>query len=305
MNERVILPEEETRRMLGRFSACSVDFDAISRKYLDVPYGPGKRRKIDIYLPDEGEGPFPAILFLHGGGWEFGRKSDPQILPFLPGLKRGYAVVAVGYRLMPEVRYPENLYDVKAALRLIAEKGAEYHLDPGRVILAGASAGAHLAMAAAFTQGQPAFEGAPVTKTSRVVAVVEQYGPSDFLRIHEQFDASGYPRSYDPEAVSSVDRLLGVRARDIPNLMRFVSPIHLVHPDIPPVLIQHGRYDPIFPYQQAAELFEKILAVCGPGRAELDLSETYTHADPGYADPESVEKILAFLDRVVPGMGKR
>jgi len=299
MPEIKILPASETQKMLGRFSALSIGADKIARKYLDIPYGPSKRQKIDIYLPDEGDGPFPAIVFLHGGGWEFGRKSDAQILPFMPGLGRGYAVVAAGYRLMPEIRYPENLFDVKAVLRWIAENGAAHHLDAARVVLAGASAGAHLAMVAAFTHGQPAFEGAPLIKTSRIAAVVEQYGPTDFLRQHAQYDESGYPRSYAPDEESAVDRLLGVRAQDVPNLMHFVSPIHLVHPGIPPILIQHGRYDPVIPYQQATELYEKICAVCGPGRAELDISETLTHADPGYAEKESVETIFGFLDRAV------
>jgi acetyl esterase/lipase len=301
MSDIKILPAAETQKMLGRFSTYSIEAENITRKYLDVPYGPADRQKVDIYLPDEGDGPFPAVLFLHGGGWEFGRKSDGQILPFMPGLGRGYAVVAVGYRLMPEIKYPENVFDVKALLRWIAEHGAAYHLDSSRVILTGASAGAHLAMVAAFTHGQPAFEGASVSKTSRVVAVVEQYGPTDFLRQHAQYDESGYPRSYTPGDVSSIDRLLGVRAEDVPNLMHFVSPIHLVHRDIPPILIQHGRHDPVIPYQQATELYEKICALCGPDRSVLDISETLTHADPGYADDESVATIFGFLDRVVPG----
>ncbi len=100
----------------------------------------------------------------------------------------------------------------------------------------------------------------------------------------------------DSEQMDSVDHMLGVHSSRIPNLMCFVNPIDNVHKGIPPVLIQHGRYDPCIPYQQAVELYQKITDIAGEGRAVLDISEVYTHADPGYADIESVERIFTFLD---------
>jgi acetyl esterase/lipase len=153
-------------------------------------------------------------------------------------------------------------------------------------------------MMAAFTQGQAVFEGAPLSATCRIRAVVEQYGPTDFLKQHAQFDESGYPRMKlpDSEQMDSIDHMLGILSSRIPNLMRFVNPIDNVHKDIPPVLIQHGRYDPCIPYQQAVELHQKITETAGEDRAVLDISDVYTHADPGYADNESVERIFTFLD---------
>jgi acetyl esterase/lipase len=132
MPEMKIFPASETQKMLGRFAAYSIEAEKIPRKFLDVPYGPSKRQKIDIYLPDEGDGPFPAIVFFHGGGWEFGRKSDAQLLPFMPGLGRGYAVVAAGYRLLPEIKYPENVFDVKAILDCRKRRGAPPRRGPRR-----------------------------------------------------------------------------------------------------------------------------------------------------------------------------
>jgi len=299
MSNVKLLSPEEIEKMFGRFAALTLDTSSIRRKFLNCPYGDDRKQAMDIYLPDEGDGPFPAIFFMHGGGWSVGNKKDAQILPFIGGVRRGYAVIAVGYRLVPHIKYPENLFDVKAALRWVAENAETYLLDPERVALTGASAGAHLAMMAAFTQGQAVFEGAPLSKTCAVRAVVEQYGPTDFLRQTAHFDASGYPRmrAPDDDTPDSVDNLLGVPLKTIPNLARFINPLDNVHPGIPPVLIQHGRYDPCIPYQQATELYEKILQVAGEGAAELDLSDTYTHADPGYAEPASVERIFAFLDK--------
>jgi acetyl esterase/lipase len=297
MADMKLLSPEETEKMFGRFAALKLDTAHIRRKYMDCAYGEHRRQAVDIYLPDEGDGPFPAVCFLHGGGWAVGNKRDAQILPFMSGVARGFAVIAVGYRLMPDVRYPDNLYDVKAMLRWLYQNAAEYRIDPDRVALCGASAGAHLAMMAAFTAGQAAFEGAPLSRTCRIRAVVNQYGPTDFLTQHAQYDESGYPRCDAPGQPRAVDRLLGVRLEDVPNLAPFINPIDNVHPGIPPVLIQHGRYDPCIPYQQATTLFDKITAQCGEGRAELYLSPRYTHADPGFAESDSVETIFAFLSK--------
>jgi acetyl esterase/lipase len=298
MSEVKLLSQQEIEKMFGRFSALTLDVSAIKRKFLNCPYGEDHKQALDIYLPNEGYGPFPVICFLHGGGWSSGNKKDAQILPFMDGVNRKYAVISIGYRLVPSIRYPDNLFDVKAALRWIAANADTYLLDPERVALTGASAGAHLAMMTAFTQGQSVFEGAPLAKTCTIRAVVEQYGPTSFLDQDAQFDASGYPRINrpDPEAMNFVDHMLGIQASHIPNLMRFLNPLDNVHSQIPPVLIQHGRYDPAVPYQQATELYRTIVEIAGNDKAELDISEVYTHADPGYAEPESVERIFKFLN---------
>lgn len=295
-----IFPPEKASAMFARLGELSYDLDSVRRKFPDCPYGEDARQKLDIFLPNEGEGPFPIIFFLHGGGWAGGRKDDTQRVPFLYGLERGYAVVSIGYRLVPKIRYPENLFDVKAALRWVAENGENYLLDSDRAALTGQSAGAHLAMLAAFTHGQAGFEGAPLGKTCTIRGVINQYGPTDFLRSHAQYDESGYPRATPPDdpGPSGFDHMLGARAAEIPGLLHFCTPMALIHRDVPPLLAQHGRPDPIVPYQQSTKLVEAINALA-PGRAELDLYDDYLHADPGFASPESLGRIFAFLDKHV------
>lgn len=297
MADMKLLTQLEIDKMFGRFAALTLDTSGIHRKFLNCPYGSDHKQTLDIYLPNTGDGPFPAVLFMHGGGWSGGNKKDAQILPFISGVERGFAVIGVGYRLIPNIRYPENLFDIKAALRWLCDNAETYLIDSERVALAGASAGAHLAMMAAFTAGQPVFEGAPLTQTCQIRAVINQYGPTDFLTPHAQYDASGYPRlsAPDPESLGAVDALVGTQMANIPNMMRFLNPLDNVHAAIPPVLIQHGRYDPVIPYQQGTELYNKIVNICGEDRAQLDISEVYTHADPGYADKQSVENIFSFL----------
>ena len=301
MDNIKLMPPEEVVKMFARLGELKLDVSKIRRKFLDCPYGEEPRQSMDIYLPNEGDGPFPVLFFAHGGGWSGGAKSDNQLVPFIEGVYRGYAVVGLGYRLIPAIRYPENLFDIKSALLWASQNAQTYLLDTDRFALAGSSAGAHLVMMAAFTQGQPAFDCRPGAAAYRIRAVVEQFGPTDFSKFHSHYDESGYPRAQSPSAGSALDTLLGVKAELIPNLIRFINPIDSVRPGIPPVLIQHGRYDPIIAYQQGVELYEKINAVAGDGMAELDLSDEFLHADPGYAGADSVNRIFNFLDRRVKG----
>ncbi|MDR0839016.1 MAG: alpha/beta hydrolase [Oscillospiraceae bacterium] len=294
-----LMPKEDVIRMFSRVDEAMPDTSVIRRKFLNCPYGEDPRQILDIYLPNEGAGPFPVVFFLHGGAWMSGAPGDAQMAPFIKGTERGYAFVSVGYRLVPHVRYPDNLFDVRCALRWVADNADTYLLDTSRTALAGASAGAQLALMAAFTAGVPAFDDAPGARTCEIRAVVDQFGPSEFLRKHAQFDESGYPRADDPESEekSAVDIMLGARLEAVPNLARFISPLDNVHPGVPPTFIMHGRYDPVVPYQQSVELFEKINAVAGPGRSELWISEEFLHADPGFAGEEGVERIFTFLDK--------
>jgi len=297
MSDIKIMPPEDVDRMFARLGELTLDVSGIHRKFIDCYYGPDSKQALDIYLPNDGDGPFPVVFYAHGGGFARGDKSDVQVVPFIDGVNRGYAIVNLNYRLIPHIRYPENVIDIKAAMRWVARNASTYMLNPDRTALCGASAGAYLAMMAAFTQGQAAFDDAPFEPTCRVLAVVEQFGPVDFLKIHAHYDESGYPRAQAPGAESAMDVMLGVKAELIPNLARYYNPIDNVHPGIPPVLIQHGRHDPIIPYQQAVELHWKICRIAGDGKAELDISEDFLHADPGYAGAESVERIFSFLDK--------
>ena len=128
-----------------------VDVSGVTRKWLDVPYAPDSPSQVlDIYLPEEGEGPFPTYIFLHGGAFIVGDKRDVQFLLAAEGVNRGYAVVSVEYRRALESKAPNALYDVKSAVRFLRAHAAEYRLDPDRAALMGYSAGGHIAAGAAI-----------------------------------------------------------------------------------------------------------------------------------------------------------
>jgi len=295
------LTEQEREHLLSMLMAGKLDHSSIERKFINVAYGEAKNQKMNIYLPSEGVGPFPVIFFIHGGGWQSGSRHDTQVNPFLHGINRGYAVISCGYRLMPEVNYPENLFDIKSALRYIHANSNELLLDTNRLVIAGASAGAHLAMMTAFTQGMPAFENSSDGDYPVIRAVIDQFGPTDFANENVQFEESGFARMYPPAPAGkgTADRLLNADTASNPYLLNFVSPILNVHKNIPPILILHGKYDPMVPYQQSITLYDKICKICGDERAKLIISDECTHADTQYESEPYTTEIFSFIEKYI------
>lgn len=298
MKEFNCISDEQRKHLLSMLLAGKLDLDNIPRHYIGVPYGDDPKQKMNIYLPENGDCLFPVIFFIHGGGWQSGSKNDTQVRPFLHGINRGYAVISCGYRLLPDTCYPGNLFDIKAALRFISQHGEKYNLDSTRIAISGASAGAHLALMAAFTQGQPAFEGGDTRLAPKLLAVVDQFGPTDFLNENVHFEESGYPRMNPPSAPGKGTAAMLLRADSSknPELCSFLSPINNIHSNIPPTLILHGKYDPMVPYKQSVTLFDKINAVCGAGRAKIIISDDCTHADTKYENEPYTTEIFTFLD---------
>jgi len=112
--------------------------------YRDLAYVPGghERQKLDLYVPAAGEGPFPLIVWIHGGSWTYGSKEDCVPVPWA---LKGYAVASVNYRLSQDAAFPAQIEDCKAAIRWLRAHAREYRLDRDRLIAWGDSAGGHLA----------------------------------------------------------------------------------------------------------------------------------------------------------------
>lgn len=129
--------------------------DHITRQYRDIPYGEFELQKLDIYLPEQGDGPFPIIINVHGGGFATCDKHDFHLYPTLFALQQGFAVVAVNYRLSPAVRYPEHYFDLKRAILWVAQNGSQKNLDVNNIFLWGTSAGGNLVLQAGCKSGIP------------------------------------------------------------------------------------------------------------------------------------------------------
>lgn len=219
----------------------------------DLPYvadgDPAQR--LDICVP-EGEGPYPVVILVHGGGWGSGDKSGAErpnsgadITPwFQPLTDAGIAWVSINYRLAPAHRWPAQLEDTRAAVAWVRAHIAEHGGDPARLALMGHSAGGHLALMAAMPETG---ERAPVDAVVGCAAVSDLV--SDSKRRGEISKALQNLFGFAPElAPASLEALAAA------------SPLGRVGPGCPPVLFLHGDADKTVPLEQSRSFQEKALA---------------------------------------------
>ncbi|MBN1372634.1 MAG: alpha/beta hydrolase [Anaerolineaceae bacterium] len=282
------------------------DTSAYRHKHLDVSYAEiSPAQKLDIYVPESGDAPFPVILAVHGGAFMMGDKGDVQVLPMLAGLKRGYAVVSINYRMSGEALFPALVHDIKAAVRWVRGKAARYGFDGGRIAAWGGSAGGYLSAMVGVTEGVAELEDLSLghaEQSSRVQAVVDWFGPTDFLKMDEQVavvtrgDSGPFPHN---AADSPESLLLGAQITNIPEKVRAANPEMYVRADVPPFFIQHGTQDTTVPPLQSVNFAAKLAQVAGPERVRLELLEGAGHADAAFNKRENVKKVLDFLDEVM------
>ncbi len=225
----------------------------------NVPYGhaSGHDLLLDLYLPaTDGPGgsarPRPVIVFLHGGGWRVGDKSEAAgKVAALVG-ETGYALASVDYRLSNEGRFPTQIIDCKTAVRWVRANAPRFGLDPKRVGVMGFSAGGHLAALLGTTAGVAALEdpgmGNP-KESGRVQAVCDVSGPVDL----------NIPTT-SLIGKLSVFGLLGGSARSKPDLTREADPSLYVKAGDPPFLIIQGDQDTLVLPAHAQKLYAALKA---------------------------------------------
>jgi acetyl esterase/lipase len=241
--------------------------------------------KLDIARPAEGDGPFPAVLVIHGGAWRQGNKAD--VRPILPQfVEHGYVAVSPEYRFCPQDAFPAQVHDVKAAVRWLKVNAKKYRIDPDRIGAMGFSAGGHLSLMLGLTSPNDGLEGdvSAGAPDSRVKAVVNYFGPTDLA-------AKDIPDICKPW----VKDFLGGSPQDRPDAAAKASPLTFVSKDDAPVLTFQGTKDSLVPYTQAIKLAEAMNSAGVPGRVELILG-----ADHGWGGAEmarTVNETFGFLDR--------
>src|SRR5262245_18845425 len=182
--------------------------------HADLEYVPGghERQRLDLYLPAKADAPAPVIVWVHGGAWMAGGKDGG--VPALPFLDKGYAVASVNYRLSQHAVFPAQIEDCKAAVRWLRANAKAYNLDPRRIGVWGASAGGHLVALLGTSGGVRDLEGqgGNADQSSRVQAVVDFFGPTDFLQM-DAHAVAGARLKHDP-AESPESRLIGGPVRE-------------------------------------------------------------------------------------------
>lgn len=264
------------------------------RSFYDLAYvaDGGARQKLDLFVPETGEGPWPVIVWVHGGAWLAGSKAD--CLALRQGLtQRGYAVASIGYRLSSDALFPAQIQDCKAAIRWLRAHAKAYHLDPARFGAWGSSAGGHLVALLGTSGSVKAFDvGENLAESSRVQAVCDYYGPTDLLRMDAHSHATAR-FSHDAEN-SPESRLIGGAIQKNQEKAVAANPITYVTVDVPPFLIVHGDADPVVPYGQSELLFAALKNV--GAAVQLHTIQGAGHGQ-GFGGTNIDQMVVGFFDR--------
>jgi len=253
----------------------------------DVVYGTaqGTPLLLDLAMPKTGNGPFPVVVFLHGGGWSEGNRQEMN--HFIEGVAGlGYVGVTVAYRLVPAARFPAQLEDCKAAVRWLRANAAKYRINPKRIGVVGFSAGGHLASMLGVTGKNDGLEGAGGNpdQSSRVQAVVSFFGLTDF-------STRDWPRDLENGVI---EPFLGGSFANHADEYRRASPITYVTSDAPPFLFFHGSEDKLVPVDQSKRLGEKLRNA--GVFAEVNVLEGEGHGFTDAANQKAMRRMLDFLD---------
>lgn len=273
----------------------------IKQQWHDIAYMDGERHTLDVYLPNEGQGPFPVIVDIYGGGLIFGDKSSHKLEPALRLLDKGYAVVSVDYSLIHQKDFPFQIYEIKAALRFLRAHADEYQLDMNRVALMGESSGAHLAVMTGVTASVDALQNPFMGDNNQpetVNAIIAMYGPYEFDQFVDQFNESGVTPKYAETgtAESFEGQMFNQQApKDVPQRVKMYSPKMYFNAEMPPILAFAGTADAVVPYQQTVNMINGAREFVSEDKAVLHLVEGTGHGPADYMSPEFTDEKAAFL----------
>jgi len=271
--------------------------DHITRQYRDLPYGASQLQQLDIYLPEQGAGPFPVIVNVHGGGFSVCDKHDFHLYPTLFALEQGFAVAAVNYRLSPAVQYPEHYFDLKRALLWLHENGADKNLDTDNLFLWGTSAGGNLVLQAGCKNGIPL---PPELREADRIPIKAVAAMCPGIDITERGNTG-----------TLVERLMVMVL--FRNLNKYVfgsnqvseqaarqsNPTTYIGNGICPVYLQQGTRDPAVPFEQVEAFSKQLASILAPQDLIFHVLEGAPHAgaDEHFFLQENVDPILRFFER--------
>ncbi len=230
----------------------------------------GKDILANIWHPPPGVKPNgAAIIYVHGGAWVYGDKDNTQRPVFRHEAGQGYLVMDVAYTLWPQSSLPDMVKEVRQAVLWLKAHARQYHIDPDRITLVGASAGAHLVLLAAYALNEPAFQPAETTGDPSVRAVVAYYPPVDFRAMDADLESQFGSVIHHPRAVFIANRALGALKRlgyvppsyrlgddlnmirqmlggspeQVPEIYDLLSPFSYISKKNPPTLFFQGTDD--------------------------------------------------------------
>lgn len=272
-------------------SGLSAARAAVSPSHNDIPYARVQDRALglDLYLPP-GSMRSPLIVWVHGGAWRSGSKAS---MPLGPLVQAGWPVASIDYRLSPEAKFPALAHDIKAAIRFLRAHGAQWRLPTRKIVIAGDSAGGHLAALVGVSNGNPELEGTvgnDLGTPSTVQGILSFYGGANLTTILQQSTPHGVNMR-----VPALQLLLGGQPQDLPELAKLASPVFHVDRNDPPLLLVHGDQDPQMPVNQALELWGAYQKAKAP--VTLEIVPGAAHGGAVFYDEERMTLVKAFLKR--------
>lgn len=258
----------------------------------DIVYAEASNKKLllDLYIPAGKKDPY-LIIWVHGGAWRSGSKERPPLglLPY------GYALASVDYRLSEEAIFPAPIHDIKAAVRFLRGNAKKYGYRSDKIIIWGSSSGGHYAALIGTTNGDPYYEGdlgSYTDQSSSVQAVLDFYGPTNFLTILDQSTPHGLS-----VRVPALTLLLGKPVGQVPDLARKASPVFQLDATDPPMLIVHGDQDPQVPVNQSLELWNAYKK--NSLQVQLEIVSGAAHGGEAYNKKEMMETVNKFLKKAL------
>lgn len=246
--------------------------------------------KLDLHRPSAENA--PLIVYVHGGAWRAGSKSD---VPIAKLLGFGFAIASVDYRLSTQAVFPAQIHDIKAAIRFLRANAQQLHINAAKIAIIGSSAGGHLAALVGVSNGNKALEGkvgAHLDQSSDVQGIVSFYGASDLQSILAQSTEFGLT-----VRIPALKLLLGDTPDKKPDLAKLASPVAHLDKSDPPLLLIHGAADPQMPPVQSKEFAKDYEALKLP--VQFILLPGSKHGGAEFYDDERTAIVAKFLDKAL------
>lgn len=248
----------------------------------------GKKMKLDLYLPKEKKGKIPLIIFAHGGGWLLGSRKQIEV-GVLQQLERGFAVASVSYSLSTRAKFPQQVYECKAAIRWLHANAEPFNLDKENFIFWGASAGGHLSNIVGATSGTTILEGNlgdNLTVSSVVQKVVSWYAPSDLLQMKKN-NFWSIPTDW------TTSFYLGFFIHRQPERTEIANPLNYITEKTPPFFLTHGTKDTVVNENQSELLYQKLLE---KGIFAIYEKTDFLHGDIRFNRKKQLKMVEDFLE---------
>ena len=285
-------------------SSCSDDESVVetteAETFLDVSYASTSSAQVmDIYIP-EGEGPFPTVVYIHGGGFFTGDKSAGNTYTnFL--LENAYVAVSINYRLSGEAIFPAAVHDCKAAVRFLKANATTYRINASKIGSWGDSAGGNLAAMLGTSSSDNFTEDLALGNedfSSKVNATVAWFPPINFSTIVAEANELGLTGFMGAGVNTDLEaNYMGLNSiEENPALVALANPTTYIDSDDAAFFIQAGSADPLVPYSQSENFSQALLAELGTDNVTFELIEGAGHGGSEFDDIVNLEKVISFFD---------